>query len=295
VGDAQLRFEEDALRVLRALRFSANLNFKIEEKTIFALQKLAIHIESIPRERILREFEKSTHFYRFVKLILAHLPLSLFFSEPQNFHQKNYLLLRDKSSSPGKQLSSPGLTRGTTPFFHFIYVLSQYCHFEVKPSLLSDFTQWPLNKTDYFLCQFYTRLFEFEEFCHNKELTGEECEFLFYGQFLKVEKSYKDFTVFLFKQAAKIFHGDHLIKFVHLMTVNRFAFPNQDVSAKIIAAMQRNQVSPQFTQLCIDYFYFKNFQRQMMQENDIEIFVFDSICFLKKFSPYKKEWERFFL
>jgi hypothetical protein len=47
--------------------------------------------------------------------------------------------------------------------------------------------------------------------------------------------------------------------------------------------------------LCIDYFYFKNFQRQMMQENDIEIFVFDSICFLKKFSPYKKEWERFFL
>lgn len=39
VGDANSRFREDALRMLRAIRFSAQLGFDIEEKTLEAIQK----------------------------------------------------------------------------------------------------------------------------------------------------------------------------------------------------------------------------------------------------------------
>ena len=39
IGDAELRFREDALRILRALRFSSVLGFTIEEKTSLAIHK----------------------------------------------------------------------------------------------------------------------------------------------------------------------------------------------------------------------------------------------------------------
>ena len=41
VGYPELRFEEDALRMFRALRFSARLGFTIEEKTLSAIEKKA--------------------------------------------------------------------------------------------------------------------------------------------------------------------------------------------------------------------------------------------------------------
>ena len=41
VGEADLRFEEDALRVLRGLRLCAQLDFTLEERTAAALRRLA--------------------------------------------------------------------------------------------------------------------------------------------------------------------------------------------------------------------------------------------------------------
>lgn len=55
VGEAEKRFSEDALRILRALRFSARLGFPIEEKTAFALMELRDHLQKISRERIAAE------------------------------------------------------------------------------------------------------------------------------------------------------------------------------------------------------------------------------------------------
>lgn len=58
VGDAEVRFTEDALRMMRALRFSAQLGFDIDLETQTALQKLAPNLEKIAVERIRVEFEK---------------------------------------------------------------------------------------------------------------------------------------------------------------------------------------------------------------------------------------------
>ncbi|QEA59706.1 CCA tRNA nucleotidyltransferase [Leuconostoc koreense] len=58
VGDAEKRFTEDALRMMRALRFSAQLGFNIASDTQKALVDLAPNLAKIAVERIRVEFEK---------------------------------------------------------------------------------------------------------------------------------------------------------------------------------------------------------------------------------------------
>lgn len=59
VGDAEERFSEDALRILRAFRFSAQLGFTIEEKTLAAAEKLSDTLQKISAERIFTELRKT--------------------------------------------------------------------------------------------------------------------------------------------------------------------------------------------------------------------------------------------
>lgn len=59
VGNAMDRFNEDALRMLRAIRFSAKLGFVIESNTYQAIQKLASLIVHVSVERIQVELTKT--------------------------------------------------------------------------------------------------------------------------------------------------------------------------------------------------------------------------------------------
>lgn len=58
VGNPLERFEEDALRILRAIRFSAQLGYRIEEKTKGAIRQLAPSLKNISAERIQTELIK---------------------------------------------------------------------------------------------------------------------------------------------------------------------------------------------------------------------------------------------
>lgn len=58
VGCARERFTEDALRILRAIRFSAQLGYTIEEETQRAIRELAPSLEAISAERIQTELVK---------------------------------------------------------------------------------------------------------------------------------------------------------------------------------------------------------------------------------------------
>lgn len=58
VGEATLRFKEDALRILRALRFSSTLNFNIAKETKEAILATYPLLENISAERILDELKK---------------------------------------------------------------------------------------------------------------------------------------------------------------------------------------------------------------------------------------------
>ena len=58
VGDSERRFEEDALRILRALRFASTLDFFLEEQTLSATCKQAPLLRRISAERIWTELRK---------------------------------------------------------------------------------------------------------------------------------------------------------------------------------------------------------------------------------------------
>lgn len=58
VGDPKERFTEDALRILRALRFSAQLDYSIDAETRKAIAELKDNLRQISKERIREELKK---------------------------------------------------------------------------------------------------------------------------------------------------------------------------------------------------------------------------------------------
>ena len=55
VGDAGKRFDEDALRMLRAIRFASQLGFEIEDDTFEAIKQKAKLLVNVSKERIFVE------------------------------------------------------------------------------------------------------------------------------------------------------------------------------------------------------------------------------------------------
>lgn len=58
VGNPEKRFKEDALRMLRALRFAVQLDFELDESILKTIKILGSSIENISKERIREEFNK---------------------------------------------------------------------------------------------------------------------------------------------------------------------------------------------------------------------------------------------
>ncbi len=58
VGEPDKRFTEDALRILRALRFAATYGFEVEQKTAISAKKLAGRISLLSGERVFSELKK---------------------------------------------------------------------------------------------------------------------------------------------------------------------------------------------------------------------------------------------
>lgn len=69
IGDPLARFSEDGLRLLRACRFAAQLEFRIEEATLEGMRQMAGRIEAVSAERIQDEL---------VKILAARTPSQAF-------------------------------------------------------------------------------------------------------------------------------------------------------------------------------------------------------------------------
>lgn len=97
IGDADARFHQDAVRILRALRFSAVLGFDIEEKTAAALHRCKDLLLAIAPERILPEFTRMlcgrnvryvlTEFSDVIGVIIPEILPAVGFSQHSPFHQ----------------------------------------------------------------------------------------------------------------------------------------------------------------------------------------------------------------
>ncbi len=58
IGEPELRFVEDKLRMLRAVRFAARFDYSIEPRTFAAIRKLASQIEQVSKERVRDELSR---------------------------------------------------------------------------------------------------------------------------------------------------------------------------------------------------------------------------------------------
>ena len=80
VGEPELRFREDALRILRGLRFAARFGFEIEEKTLRAMHTEIAGLDALARERVMTELEgflpaaKAPDLIRAVEILCRVIP-----------------------------------------------------------------------------------------------------------------------------------------------------------------------------------------------------------------------------
>ncbi len=99
VGNARERFEEDALRILRAIRFASRFNFEIEAETAKEMHSQFPSIDNVSIERICTEFTKTIMYknaYRYFsefRDIISH-----FIPEIANTdYEKNLAMLKTSS------------------------------------------------------------------------------------------------------------------------------------------------------------------------------------------------------
>ena len=95
VGDADTRFKEDALRIMRGIRFASVLSFEIEEKTRIAIHENKNLLENIAVERISVEFDKLLlgdyvgkilHEYKDVIAVFVPEIVATFDFDQRNYH-----------------------------------------------------------------------------------------------------------------------------------------------------------------------------------------------------------------
>ncbi len=94
VGDATERFTEDALRMLRAVRFAAQLGFAIEEETQEAIKQLAPNLKMVSKERIHTEF---------IKMLSSPHPETLFICYETGLLQQFFPELHEAMSRETKE------------------------------------------------------------------------------------------------------------------------------------------------------------------------------------------------
>ena len=105
VGDAKKRFDEDALRMLRAVRFAAQLGFKIDDDTFEAIKEKAKLLSKVSKERIFVELNKSlcgdfaqnikmvytSGLYRYIGKEFAKLDENIYNFYPRKFPNKKHM------------------------------------------------------------------------------------------------------------------------------------------------------------------------------------------------------------
>ena len=95
VGDAEKRFDEDALRIIRGIRFAGTLGYTIEEETKAAMLKKAHLLKNISKERIFVEWKKLLDGSLAIEILEEYKPITdLFFPEaalPENLNREAFL------------------------------------------------------------------------------------------------------------------------------------------------------------------------------------------------------------
>lgn len=123
IGDPAARYREDPVRMLRAIRFAAKLNFQIEEKTAKPIMELAPLLANVPGARLFDEYIKlflSGHALLSFKLLREFRLFSILFPRTDEFlnneiyQSKMELFLRNAFDNTDKRVAEE---RPVAPFY----------------------------------------------------------------------------------------------------------------------------------------------------------------------------------
>jgi tRNA nucleotidyltransferase (CCA-adding enzyme) len=107
VGDPDWRLQEDALRILRAIRFQSVLGFRLEEKLLLAMRKHASLVAQLSKERVLEELRKFLT-GEFFELALPSYQVLSIPGLPQQF-------IAGKDLTVVEQFAIPSMQKGYDP------------------------------------------------------------------------------------------------------------------------------------------------------------------------------------
>lgn len=97
IGDPETRYREDPVRMLRAIRFAAKLDFKIEPRTAKPIAELAPLLRDIPSARLFEEVLKlfmAGYALKTFELLIQHNLFAQLFPQTQQCINKNEFYLR---------------------------------------------------------------------------------------------------------------------------------------------------------------------------------------------------------
>lgn len=145
VGNPDNRFQEDALRMMRAIRFMSVLDFEIEDKTLHAIHNLAHLIQHVSIERIIVEMKK------LMQGSGVHQALSIFY---EDLYQHIPFFKHIKSETDNYLITS-----STNLYTYIAYII--YSEQQFENTLLLELTTLKLSNREVKRIKGNVKLFEY--------------------------------------------------------------------------------------------------------------------------------------
>lgn len=123
IGRPQDRMAEDKLRMLRAVRFAATLDFELDETTARAIEEMADQISVVSPERIAQELKKmltNRHRRRAVRMLQQHGLLQVVFPELQTETDSGHVTSWSHTLDVLDQLEEPGFELAAAALLHTV-------------------------------------------------------------------------------------------------------------------------------------------------------------------------------
>ena len=218
VGEANNRIYEDALRILRCLRFSANFGFTLEKSLIVAIKKHMEGLKLIPIERILDEMSKVCRLRNFAELFSQYIDISLLFK-----------CLKKRSSASVKswytqKTSKEFVISSKSSFFNiFIHILYFYEIVDFT-EFLTEIKRFPCPTYDKKLCLWFVRL-----------LRGYDDDFEFFKDLVSIERIEARPNQKIFEILKKALNHRYLSFLINAYIRTKDSFSQKDILADLQA------------------------------------------------------------
>ncbi len=252
VGSAEDRLQEDALRILRMIRFAANLNFTLDIVSLTAARNHSAGLLELSKERIILEFQKvkrgkfyifCEHLENIIDLTEIIFPNGSYKFSKYNLHSKN-------------QLAISKLKLDThLPFFNLLkfFLFKNRVNKESFSNILTAIDQWPITSEDKKICSLFLKCIFFKEL-YSKEIDIELYDFLFYELITQIDLISKQSSRIILITLS-VFINDNLLKETLYKMIDGISKSNitSIKSNDVVLLVENSQLDKKYISVIIKY------------------------------------------